>query len=126
MRVDREDTDLRIRDPGPAHGLVPAANRALHQAGFDLRDGVDEADVRGHMDDPDLRRRQHHRHLLGAGQVCQQFRVAGKHVAARVECLLVERGGADRVDVPGDGELAGDSDVVVRGVAGDGRHLPPR
>ena len=39
---------------------MSARDGALHQAGLNLRDGIDQADVRGHMDDPHLRRAQHH------------------------------------------------------------------
>ena len=93
-------TPMRGRgDAGADERLVAAPDGALDQPRLDLRDRVDQADVRRDVDDPQLRRRQHHRDFRRAGQRGQQLGVAGEDVAAGVQRLLVERRGADRVDL---------------------------
>ncbi|GAA3097497.1 hypothetical protein GCM10020001_012350 [Nonomuraea salmonea] len=80
----------------------------------------------GDVDDLDLGGREHHRHLLGAGQVGEQLGVAGEDVAGGVQGLLVERSRADRLHLAGHRQRAGQPDVLVRRVPRHRRHLAPR
>jgi hypothetical protein len=76
--------------------------------------------------DPELGGRQHHRHLVGAGQLGQEFGVAGILVAGGVQGLLVQRRGADGVDLASDGQLGCSFDETVGAHAGCGRQLAER
>ena len=64
VRVDAADADLRVRDAGATSASWPRRMVRSTRPGSILRDGVDEPDVRGHVDDPDLRRGEHHRDFL--------------------------------------------------------------
>jgi hypothetical protein len=106
--------------------LWPRAHGPLHQAGLNLVDGVDEADVRGDVDDLDLGRGQHHGHFLDTHEVREQLGVARVDVSSLVQRSLVQGGRADALDLAGHAQLAGDPDVVVGRVAGLGGLLAPR
>ena len=71
VRVDSAQTDARPRDARADQRVVSAPDGPPDEARLDLRDGVDETDVGRHVDDPDLRRGEHHRHFLGAGELRQ-------------------------------------------------------
>jgi hypothetical protein len=116
---------MRLFQSGSDEGLVAAADSAFDQSGFDLRDGIDEPDVGGYVDDPEFGGGEHHRDLLGPGQRGEHLGVPGESVAGRVQCLLVQWGGADRLHVAGHCEVRGAFDVPERGIAGDGRELTP-
>ena len=76
MRIDAADADLRLGDAGTHQHLMSARDHALDQARLDLLDRIDEADMRGDMNDAQLRRYQHHRHFRRARQMRQQLGVA--------------------------------------------------
>ncbi|MNV85143.1 hypothetical protein D3C71_1790750 [compost metagenome] len=78
------------------------------------------------MDHPQLRRHQHHRHFVDVGQVREHFGVAGVLVATGVQRFLVQRRGADRIDLLGLGQLHGAGDVLIGGVTGNRRQLAER
>jgi len=105
---------------------VGAADRAGDESGLDALHCVEEADVRRHVHHPQARGEQQHRHLLGAGQLGEQFGVPRVAVAGGVQRLLVERRGADRVDAVGERELGGDAHVLEGRFAGHRRDLSPR
>ena len=101
VRIDAAHRDPRRGDAGAHQRVVSAPDRSLDQAGLDSRDRVDQADMRGDVDDPQVGRRQHHRDFRCAGQRGQQFGVAGIAMAGGVQRFLVQRRGADGVDVAG-------------------------
>jgi hypothetical protein len=117
MRVDSADRDPGARDSRGDQGVVTAPHRPVHQSGLDALHGVEDADVGGHVDDPQGGRGQHHRYLGCAGQVGQQFCVARVPVTRRVQRLLVQRGRADRADLALDGQPGGGLDIPVGGLA---------
>ena len=73
----------------------PRAMTRSTRPGSILRDRVDQADMRGDVNDAQLRRHQHHRHFRRAGQMRQQFGVAGIFVAGGMQRFLGQRRGAD-------------------------------
>ena len=121
----RADADLGVGVARAHQRVVPALHRALDQPGFDLGDGVDQPDVRGHVDDLHLGGGEHHGDLVDAHEVGQQFGVARVDVPGAVQRRLVQRRGADALHLALHAELAGDADVVVGGVAGLGGLLAP-
>ena len=96
---------------------MSARDGAFHQSGLDFRDGVDEADVRGHVQHLHLRRGEHHRHFRRSGQVRQQFGMSGKFVAGGVQRLLVQWSGTDCSHFAVKRELRGDREILIRGLA---------
>src|SRR4051812_48766357 len=66
--VDRADADPRV-----VERRVAASDRPLDEAGLDLRYRVDQPDVRGHVDHVEGAGGEHHRDLLGAGQVGEEL-----------------------------------------------------
>jgi hypothetical protein len=117
MRVDPADRDARARDPGTDERFVPAADGALHQRRLDPLDGVEDPEMRGHVDDAHLRGHEHHRDFRSVRERGQELGVSGIAMAAGVQGLLVQRRGAHRGDLPGQRQLDGPCDVLVGGVA---------
>jgi hypothetical protein len=118
MRIDGADADLGVGDAGALHGVVAAPDGSFHQTGLNLVDRIDQADVRGDVDDLDHGRGQHHGRFLKPHEVRQQFPVARVEVPGLVQCDLVQRRGADPLHLTLHPELAGDPDVLAGGVAG--------
>ena len=88
-------------------------------------DRVDDADVGRDVNHAQLRRHS----IIDTsrrGQVREHLGVAGVLVAAGVQRFLVQRRGADRVDLIGLRELHGAGDVPISSVTGDGRQLAER
>src|ERR1700677_3388892 len=100
MRVDAANTDARMRYSGSVHSFLGSRDRAFDQARFDPGNRVDQADMRGYMDHPELRGGEHHRDLGRSGQFREQLGVTRINVAAGMERLFIERGGANCVDLP--------------------------
>jgi hypothetical protein len=126
MRIDAADTDARTRDAGANQHLVGARNDAFHQRRIDAFDGVQQADVRGHVDDAQLRRHQHHGHLRRAGERGQQLGVAGVLVAGSVQRLLAEWRRADGTRRARLDDAHGTLDVAKRRLARHWRHRAER
>ena len=80
--------------------VVWARSMVRGLARLDAADGIEQADMGSHVDHAQVRRHQHHRHLVDAGQVRQHLRVAGEDVAAGMQRFLVERRGADGIESP--------------------------
>jgi hypothetical protein len=126
VRVDAAHGDAGVRDAGADDELAAARDRALDQSRVDPLDGVEEADVRGHVDHVQPGRHEHQGDLGGAGQGCEELRVAGEPVAGGVERLLVDRRGADRVDLARAREGHRPLDEPVRRFATGGREHAER
>src|SRR5471032_1132579 len=124
--VDAAHADARLGNTRLDQRGIAAFDGALHQARLDLADRVDNADVGGDVDHAQLWRHQHHRHFIDIGQVREHFGVAGVFVATGVQRFLVERRGADGVDLFGFSQFDGASDVLIRGVTGNRRQLSER
>jgi len=99
VRVDRADRDPRRGDAGADQCIVSAPDGPFDQRRIDPGNRVDQADMRRAVNHPQVGCRQHHRDFGRGGQRCQQFRVPGIPVAGRMQGLLVQRRGADGVDV---------------------------
>ncbi|MNO67013.1 hypothetical protein D3C76_578140 [compost metagenome] len=126
MRVDAAYTDARPLDARLDQRRMTPLDGTLHQARLDLADRIDDADVRRDVNHPQLRRYQHHRDLVHVGQVGEQLGVAGVLVATGVQGFLVQRRGADRIYLPGLGQLHRTGDETVGSVPGDGRQHAER
>src|SRR5471032_1291093 len=124
VRIDAAHANARLRNSRFHQRRVTAFDRALYEAGLDLPDRVDDADMRRHMNHAQMWRNQHHRDFLDAGQMREHFSVARILVAACVQRFLVERRGADRIDLLRLRQLDGARDVLLRGIAGHRRELP--
>ena len=68
VRIDAANADPRIGDARLHERLVSAANDALHQRGIDALDGVEQSDMRRHVNDAQFRRDQHHRDFGSVGE----------------------------------------------------------
>ena len=101
VRIDGADADARLLDAGFHQGVLCALDGALHQTGIDLGNGVDQAGVRSHVNDPKLGRDQQHGDFFGAGEMRQHLGVPGEDVSRHVQGFLVERRGADGVGLTG-------------------------
>ena len=77
------------------------------------------------MNHLELGGRQHHRHLLGTGQVRKQFRVSGIDVSCRMQRFLVQRRRADRLDFTAYSEFACDADILIGRISRDCRQFTP-
>ena len=102
MRVDRTYADFSPFDSGFFKYGISAHDCARSQARFDSFNGIQQADMRGHMDDPQARCGQHHRYLRCRGERCQQFRMPRKFRAAGIQCLLVKGRGTNCLRLSGD------------------------
>jgi hypothetical protein len=51
MRIDGADADLGMGDAGAHQHLMPARDHTLDEPGLDLRDRIQQADMRGDMND---------------------------------------------------------------------------
>jgi hypothetical protein len=126
MRIDAADRDPRVAESGAHEQVASALDRALDETSVDFLDRIEQADVRRHVDHAQLRRKQHQRHFGRSGQVREQLGVSRVTMPGCVQRFLVERRGADRVDVPLADEPHGTLDVAIRGFARDGRELAER
>src|SRR6188474_1947971 len=59
VRIDAAHADPGIVDARMHECLVSATNDALHQRGIDALNGVEQTDMRGHVNDAQFRRDQH-------------------------------------------------------------------
>ena len=126
MRIDGADADLRIGDAGPHQHLMSARDHALDQTGLDLLDRIDQADMRGDVNDAQLRRDQHHRHFRRTGQMRQQLGMTGIFMSGRMQRFLGERRGADALRQTRLHHLHGFLDIAIGRLAGRRRHLAER
>ena len=69
---------------------------------------------------------QHHRDFRGAGKVGQHFGVSGERVPPCPQRLLVERGGAERVDLARFDHRHSPFDEAEGRISGNRRKLAPR
>ena len=67
MGINAANTDARVCDSGASQCFLSTDDRALDQARLDPGNGVDQTNVRGNMDDLELRRREQHRDLRCTG-----------------------------------------------------------
>ena len=123
VRVDGADANARAFDAGFDQGFLCPLDGALHQARVDGGYGIDQADVRGDMDDPEFGCHQQHADFLGAGEIGEHLGVSGKDVSRHVQGFLVERGGADGVRLFGKGQPGGAFDKTVGGFSAGGRQF---
>lgn len=73
--LDAADSYSRLLNTGLLQGGMPAGDGLLDKPRLNLRDGVDQADMRSDMDDAHLRRTQHHRDLSCARERSQHLGV---------------------------------------------------
>src|SRR5438132_4994665 len=99
--VDAANTDSWIFVPRVHESVVRADDRPLHQAGLDLGDCVNQADMRSDVNDLEPRSGKHHRHLRCTGQMRKHLGVTRENMATGMERLLVQGRGTDCVDLAG-------------------------
>src|SRR5215475_13755648 len=63
MGIDAAHSNTRVYYPRLSKSLVTALNRPLHQPRLNPRDGVDKADMSGHMQHLHLRGAEHQRYF---------------------------------------------------------------
>src|SRR5208283_1988460 len=78
-----------------------------------------------HVNHTESRGRKHHRHFRGRRQVREQFCMPRVYVARGVQCFLVQRSCADRVDRSALGEFDGPNNISISRVAGYRRQHTP-
>ena len=103
-----------------------ARDDALDQRRIDARDRIEQSHVRGHVDHAQFRRHEHHRHFGRVGERGQQLGVTRIFVPGRVQRLLAERRGADRLRAARLDDAHRTFDVAVGGFARDRGGLAER
>jgi hypothetical protein len=77
VRIDAAYRDSRPLDTHPLEERMAARDRALHTRVVDQFHGIEQSDVRRHVDDAQVLGHQHHRDLGGVREVGEELRVPG-------------------------------------------------
>src|SRR5579872_993004 len=96
MGINATYSDARIANSGLLQCIVSTCDGPFHKTGLDARDGIDEPNVRRHMQHFHLRRAQHHRYFRRTRQMGEQFGVTWKPMPSHLQGLLVQRSRAYR------------------------------
>ena len=122
--VDATHRDPHGVDAQLRKGVVRQCDSPADALRIDEPDRFDQTHVNGHEDHVELGRREHHGKVGGAGVLRQDLGVTGKVVPPQVQRLLVQGGGADRIDRALPGQVDGLHQIAKGGVAGRGRQAP--
>ena len=126
MGINGANRDTRIGDARTHKRVVRPCYGTLHKGGLYLVDGVNEAQMGGHVHDPQSGRHEHHRDFGRARQVGQHFRMPRKHAPCRVQGFLVQGGGADGLGLARLHKFHRLLDELVGSFAGYGRNHAER